>query len=362
MHDSERRYFLGRVGRMLRASRAPKVFISYRRSDSSGYAGRLYDTLAAEFGAESVFIDVVDIAPGEAFPPKIEETIRSCDALVAVIGPRWLTPGEVVQTEIATALGGGVRVIPVLVDDAQMPARQDLPARVEKLYALHAIELSDSRWRYDTELLIRALRERRRPSTLRRRFPAYARAALATRRGRIAAAALLLAVAASCFAVARWDSVVRTWGSLVNPGPRDFADCVRQRLPAVPQERFKEMAAEAGDSYVLAGKDQPKEGPFVLRFTEFGRPLGALSISFFPNESSREGTFRIGRVIEPLCHEVEDYSNESRKGLDKHLLVNWDWLKVRFGKRYYWFRPGYNEGTVYAYFDSTGPAQARNTN
>src|SRR5919204_5967685 len=135
-HASTRRFFLDRVGRMLRPPRGPKVFISSRRSDSSGYAGRLYDTLAAEFGEESVFIDVVDIAPGEAFPPKIEETIRSCDALVAVIGPRWLTPGEVVQTEIATALGGGVRVIPVLVVDAQVPAPQDLPGGGEKIHAL----------------------------------------------------------------------------------------------------------------------------------------------------------------------------------------------------------------------------------
>lgn len=352
MHDSNRRFFLSGVGRMFAVSpRDPKVFISYRRSDSRGHAGRLYDRLAAEFGEESVFIDVVDIAPGEPFPPKIEETIRSCNALVVIIGPRWLPPSEVVQTEIATALGGGISVIPVLVDDARMPTRQDLPAGVEKLYTLHAIELSDSRWKYDTERLIRALRERPRPHTLRHSFSAYARAALATWRGRTAVAALLLLTAVAFYFTA-------------NRGPRDFDDCIRQRLPKVPQDRLHNVAVEAGTDYTLAIKGQPNEGPFVLRFTEDRLPIGALSVSFFPDETSDGGSFKVGDVFEPPCREVVDYSNETTPGKDKHLPGDWNWLKIRFGERYYWLRPGYDKykDEVSVYFTGTAPALTKNTN
>ena len=65
------------------------VFISYRREDSAGDAGRLYDWLARRFGAERVFRDVNTLLPGTNFGARIEEAISSCGALLAVIGPGW---------------------------------------------------------------------------------------------------------------------------------------------------------------------------------------------------------------------------------------------------------------------------------
>ena len=41
-----------------------KIFLSYRRDDSSGYAGRLYDRLRTHFGSEQVFMDVDAIEAG----------------------------------------------------------------------------------------------------------------------------------------------------------------------------------------------------------------------------------------------------------------------------------------------------------
>ena len=67
------------------------IFISYRRNDSGPYAGRLRDTLSQYFGAEQVFRDIDTINPGERFPRVIEEAVGSCDALLALIGPTWLT-------------------------------------------------------------------------------------------------------------------------------------------------------------------------------------------------------------------------------------------------------------------------------
>src|SRR5688572_13764529 len=68
---------------------APKVFISYRRSDAGGYAGRLYDVLTRA-GFE-VFVDVDKIGIGGDFVEIIKRSVSSTDALLALIGPEWLT-------------------------------------------------------------------------------------------------------------------------------------------------------------------------------------------------------------------------------------------------------------------------------
>jgi len=95
------------------------IFISYRREDSGGHAGRLCDRLRARFGNARVFMDLQDIAPGQNFAQSIDETIATCDCVVAVIGPRWIeaiqrrAPGaeDFVQHEIAAALRRDITVI-----------------------------------------------------------------------------------------------------------------------------------------------------------------------------------------------------------------------------------------------------------
>jgi TIR domain-containing protein len=66
------------------------VFISYRRQESSGLAGRLYDRLAARFGDDQVFMDVDAIAPGLDFTEVLADAVSTCEVLLAIIGPRWL--------------------------------------------------------------------------------------------------------------------------------------------------------------------------------------------------------------------------------------------------------------------------------
>jgi hypothetical protein len=73
------------------ASELPRIFLSYRRDDSEGYVGRLFDGLAARFGAEQVFRDVVGLRDGVDFKEDIRRAVGSCSVLLAVIGPRWLT-------------------------------------------------------------------------------------------------------------------------------------------------------------------------------------------------------------------------------------------------------------------------------
>ena len=141
------------------------IFVSYRREDAAGHAGRLVDHLTARFGADGVFMDVQDIAPGDKFAASIDDTIARCDCLVAVIGPRWVdlmqqrTPGleDFVRHEIGAALRRDITVVPVLVGGARMPSRQELPADLAALSQRNAVEIRDDRFEDDVARLGDAL-------------------------------------------------------------------------------------------------------------------------------------------------------------------------------------------------------------
>lgn len=148
----------------------PRIFISYRRQDSSGHAGRLNDRLTAEFGRDRIFMDIDAIDVGVDFVARINEAVGECDALIAVIGDEWLAadqtgrrrlddPADFVRLEIAAALERDVRVIPALVAGALPMTADQLPEPLKRLANRHAIELSDSRWDYDVGRLIERLRE-----------------------------------------------------------------------------------------------------------------------------------------------------------------------------------------------------------
>ena len=142
-----------------------QIFISYRRDDSAAWAGRLSDRLSTHFPSNRIFMDVDTIEPGIDFVEAIEESVGSCDVLIAVIGNRWLTssdrvggrrlekPEDSVRLEIATALKRRIRVIPVLVDGATMPEVGDLPDDLKALVRRNAIKLSHDRFRTESELL-----------------------------------------------------------------------------------------------------------------------------------------------------------------------------------------------------------------
>jgi len=149
-----------------------KVFISYRRDDSAGHAGRLYDQINNYFGdGVKVFMDVDSIGPGEDFVNVIESAVGKCEILIAVIGRDWLTitdesgkrrlenPEDFIRVEIAAALNRNIRVIPVLVQEAEMPRRDQLPEPLASLSRRNAIELSDARWKYDVDRLIKVIAE-----------------------------------------------------------------------------------------------------------------------------------------------------------------------------------------------------------
>lgn len=148
------------------------IFLSYRRQDSSSATGRLADRLEEHFGAGRVFRDHQSINPGEDFTEAIRRAVSTSTVVLAIIGPEWLEaknhegqrrldlPADFVRQEIQTALQAHVPVIPVLVEGAPMPAREALPKSIAELWRINAVELSESRWHFDTDTLIRTLQTR----------------------------------------------------------------------------------------------------------------------------------------------------------------------------------------------------------
>lgn len=146
------------------------IFVNYRRNDSEGEAGRLFDELEKDFGEHSVFMDVTAIEPGQDFRKAIDQSVAACSVLLAVIGPQWIDsrdasgvrrlddPGDFVRSELASALRRNIPVLPVLVRGARMPRSEELTDELKELAYRNAVELTHARWKSDIQLLIRALR------------------------------------------------------------------------------------------------------------------------------------------------------------------------------------------------------------
>jgi hypothetical protein len=144
--------------------------VNYRRNDSEGEAGRLFDELAKHFGEDAVFMDVAGIGPGQDFRKAIDQSVASCTVLLAVIGQQWLDsreasgarrlddPGDFVRIELASALRTAIPVVPVLVRGSRMPRAEELPDDLKDLAYRNAVELTHARWKSDIQLLIHALR------------------------------------------------------------------------------------------------------------------------------------------------------------------------------------------------------------
>jgi membrane-associated protease RseP (regulator of RpoE activity) len=150
---------------------AGKIFINYRRDDSSGMAGRLHDRLANTFGRAKLFMDVDHIPVGTDFVAHLNRQVAECDVILVVIGPNWLgvkddsgrrrldDPDDFVAIEIAAALTRDIRVIPVLVDGAPMPKASELPDSLKPLARRHAVDVRHAHFGHDADALVARMRE-----------------------------------------------------------------------------------------------------------------------------------------------------------------------------------------------------------
>jgi hypothetical protein len=140
------------------------IFVSYRRSDSAGHAGRLHDALNRHFGRDHVFYDITDIEGGIDFAAAINEAIDKADVVAVIIGPRWgrrrlrdrlLPRQDWVLFEIGQARRAGKPVLPIFVGGGSMPP--SLPAEARFLSTINAFSLRDESWENDVDRLIARL-------------------------------------------------------------------------------------------------------------------------------------------------------------------------------------------------------------
>ncbi len=182
------------------------VFISYRRADTWGHAGRLSDDLERHFGRSVVFRDIDSIDAGVDFVHALERAIGEARVCMVMIGDTWLSeladdgsrrldaPDDHVRREIEIALATPeLLVLPVLVEGAGMPSAEELPASLQRLARLQAVELSESRWDYDVSRLAAVLRDAGVGAHTSRPLPRWLLPLL------IAIVALLIAVAVFCW-------------------------------------------------------------------------------------------------------------------------------------------------------------------
>lgn len=182
-----------------------KIFVSYRRNDTRAITDRITAALKEEFGETGVFQDVENIPPGVNFKTYLQEAVAVCDILLVIIGQQWVTtsddrgerrlnnPADFVRIEVETGLQrDDVLVIPVLVDNAQMPREADLPESLRPLHFLNAIPVGyNPQFDTDIKVLIRRIHDYLKDPTAYRQAMRNARPAR-WRQGLLGMGAILL--------------------------------------------------------------------------------------------------------------------------------------------------------------------------
>ncbi|MGA3307315.1 MAG: UDP-3-O-acyl-N-acetylglucosamine deacetylase [Xanthobacteraceae bacterium] len=147
-----------------------KIFICYRRQDSAGYAGRVYDRLEREFGNDLLFIDVASMPLGVSFVKILRDEVAKCDVLLAVIGQQWINatdtngnrllddPNDWVRIEIRAALDRDIPVIPILLEGTEIPKTHQLPPDIQELSLRNGLNVHHSSFHADMDRLIRGLK------------------------------------------------------------------------------------------------------------------------------------------------------------------------------------------------------------
>jgi TIR domain len=358
----------------------PKVFISYRRRFDSGFARLLELELTKEFGVGAVFRDVGQIAPGAPFPQVINQAIESCDTFLALISPEWVKtvaslqdPEDFVRIEIAAALAARVRVIPILLNGAQMPKKEDLPEDVRELAFRQAEELTDSRWDDDIRHLIEAVR----PPSFLDKLAEVARPLFAKWQVKAGLVILLIGLLTPLMPASFFRPFFRpggdetptptpaataTPGTTPTPGatptpaltptttPAPLSKCFREFLP---EDRWVDINYGDPDDRIVIRQNQPKGGPAGILLTGGGREVGAVRFHFVrwgkDETGGDSGYYEIEQVIGTDCRSAEGFSNLSGEGVIPG-RKNWEWLDLPLGGRHYGLRIAYKEDAIVAQF------------
>ena len=154
------------------------IFISYRRQDSSGHAGRIHDHLRSDLKVDEgdIYLDVESMTPGSNWLREIEDNLSRCAVLLVLIGERWQPerlqdPNDYVRAELLAAEQRGIALIPVLLDGAELPAESRLPAELRFLRSRQSHRLdgeSNRAYLHDLAALVDVVRHAIAPAGLER--------------------------------------------------------------------------------------------------------------------------------------------------------------------------------------------------
>jgi formylglycine-generating enzyme required for sulfatase activity len=344
-----------------------KVFVSYRRDDSAGYAHAIYRELLQHFSKDRLFMDVDTVKPGADFVRVIEEAVGKCDVLVALIGKRWVVgepmgtsrldnEKDYVRLEVSTALARGIHVVPVLVDGMTMPSEDILPAPLQSLTRRNAIEISNTRFNFDVERVITAVRKILDETEAKRKADEEKKGrreqeipSLRRKYGPVAAAvAVLLTLFGFVFWWPKPQEAPIKGASIVKPQPP------QEIVPGVPErksEAQKEIIVRVFRDRLKTGREGPEMVVIPAGSFRMGDVQGDGSKDELPVRAVRiEKLFAIGRY-EATFDEYEQFVTATKRQLpdDRRwgrgrrpvINVSWqdavnyaNWLSEQAGKRY----------------------------
>ena len=243
---------------------AGNIFINYRREESGHVAGRLHDSLAPKFGRDKLFMDVDNIPVGRDFEEYLNSQVAECDAMLAVIGPNWLTvkdetgqrrldnPNDFIVIEIGAALARNIPVVPVLVDEARMPKASELPDSLKSLARRQAVQVRHANFSSDAEALIKRLRETLGYASSERRW--RVRAAISA-----AAVAVLLLIGWGGYTLFR-NTIERGVQQAEVKREQERKAVEAEAMRKVEEAEQRRLAAEAEQQRVAAAKaDQARQ-------------------------------------------------------------------------------------------------------
>jgi hypothetical protein len=113
----------------------------------------------------------------------------------------------------------------------------------------------------------------------------------------------------------------------------------------IPKNRTQVME-EGTKDFELIGPLDSKEGPIVIKLTENNMSIGSIKLSFYSNNK----IFKIEKIVDSKCQQIEEYSNFDR-GEDKHVLQNFDSVQIQFGDNNYLLRLEYDGETISGNFN-----------
>jgi hypothetical protein len=130
----------------------------------------MYEAFLRYLPHGQVFIDIDSIPPGADFVEILQDQVRQCEIVLALIGPGWAgkidpetgqrqleNPKDFVRIEICAALSRAIPVVPVLLDGAPMPDMEQLPEDMRKLARRQAEFVAYRTFDADVDRLIRRL-------------------------------------------------------------------------------------------------------------------------------------------------------------------------------------------------------------